>query len=194
MDEETREWTSYEEFGRQFFQVAVTEERILAGVNVLAGEPFEFGPIGVGPGRLARVQATGIIRTPAARRLEGDLVRLAVTLPVELAFTLDLQVEQQRFDADLSIPLELTARALDGCRVFIDVLPPRPDQIAVRLQAGSMRASLLQRVAGIDGELARFVARYVARELEKPAVQEARLIDVAGAIDKAWSGTGVRTP
>jgi hypothetical protein len=42
-------------------------------------------------------------------------------------------------------------------------------------------------VANVEGELRRFVARYVAREIEKPEVARARLIDVAEAIDKAWA-------
>ncbi|WP_110207689.1 hypothetical protein [Nocardioides daejeonensis] len=183
--------TTYEQFGRDFFRVAVTEQRILAGVDVLAGEPIAFGPIGVGPGRLARVRATGVIERPTATSVDGDLVRLIVTLPVSLSFELDLQLEKQRFDARLSIPLELTARALTGCRVFIDVLPPRGDQIEVDLRGFGLRASLLQRVAGVEAELTRFVAKYVARELEKPAVRAARLIDVAHAIDRAWSGVDV---
>ena len=42
-------------------------------------------------------------------------------------------------------------------------------------KAKGLRASVLQRVAGVEGELRRFVARYVARELDKPHVREARI-------------------
>ena len=45
---------------------------------------------------------------------------------------------------------------------------------------------MLQRVVDIEGELKRFVAGYVSRELEKPHVQDARTIDVSRAIDRAW--------
>ncbi|WP_235734353.1 hypothetical protein [Nocardioides alcanivorans] len=183
---------TYEQFGRDFFRLAVTPNRILAALDALAGEPISFGPIGVGPGRLARVTAEGVIEQATAAPVEDELVRLLVTLPVSLRFELDLQVERQRFDARLSIPVELTARALADCHVFIDVIPPRGDQISVDLRGQGLRASLLQRVAGIEGELTRFVAKYVARELEKPAMRDARLIDVADAIDRAWSGAGIR--
>jgi hypothetical protein len=44
----------------------------------------------------------------------------------------------------------------------------------------------MQRVANVEGELRRFVAKYVARETGKPHIEEARLIDVSAAIDRAW--------
>jgi hypothetical protein len=47
-------------------------------------------------------------------------------------------------------------------------------------------------VVGIEGELQRFVAKYVARELEKPHVAAAREIDVSKAIDAAWASIGPR--
>ena len=46
---------------------------------------------------------------------------------------------------------------------------------------------MLQRLVGLEGELKRFVAKYVARELEKPHVQRARLIDVSKVIESAWA-------
>ncbi len=57
----------------------------------------------------------------------------------------------------------------------------------MEVQAQGLRASVLQRVVGIEGELRRFVAGYVRRELDKPHVREARLIDVSRAIDQAWA-------
>ena len=52
-----------------------------------------------------------------------------------------------------------------------------------------MRAAVLQRIAGVDREIRRFVARFVARELDKPHVRAARDIDVAGRIERAWGGS-----
>ncbi|KQY57557.1 hypothetical protein [Nocardioides sp. Root140] len=187
-DEPRPEYVSYEDFGRQFFVAAVTADRILAGVDVLAGEPIEFGPIGVGPGRLAKVEAKGRIGRPTASPRPGELVGYRVDLPVDLHLTIDLQLDTHRFDAHLVVPLELTARALDGCTIFIEAVPPRAEQVELELKAGGLRASLLQRVAGVEGEIQRFVAKYVARELDKPALRAARTIDVARAIDSSWSG------
>ena len=49
---------------------------------------------------------------------------------------------------------------------------------------------MVQLAAGVEGELKRFIAKYVKRELSKPYVQEATTIDVAGAIDRASRGLG----
>jgi hypothetical protein len=38
----------------------------------------------------------------------------------------------------------------------------------------------------VDGEIKRFVADYVAEEIDSPASQEAKLIDVAAVTESAW--------
>jgi hypothetical protein len=189
-DEAGLQYVSYETFGRQFFDIAVSEERILGGINVMAGQPIDFGPIGVGPARIAQVTAHGAIGQATTTRQAGDEISFRVVLPVKLDFTVDLQVDTHRFAATLAVPLVLTARAVDGLTIFIDVLPPTADQIGIDLSAQGLRASILQRVAGIENEVKRFVARFVAREIEKEHVRRARTINVAAALTGAWSAVG----
>ena len=178
---------SYEQWGVDFFSEAVSEQRILGAVNTIAGQPIDFGPIGVGPGRIAKVRAYGEIGAASATRQASDHIGYRVVLPVSLTFEVDLQVETHRFEADLLVPLTLTAVARPGVRIFIEATPPRSEEVQVDLQAIGLRASVLQRVVGVEAELRRFVARYVRRELDKPHVREARLIDVSRAIDRAWA-------
>jgi hypothetical protein len=181
------DYISYEDFGVQFFARAVTEARILGGVNTLAGQPINVGPMGVGPGRIAKVTAKGAIGEASATPIPGDIVSYRVVLPVSLTFDVDLQVDSHRFTADLEVPLTLVARAASPLKVVIDVVPPLPNQVTVKLRAEGIRASMLNKVVGIDTELQRFVAKYVKREVTKPAVAAARVIDVARAMDGAWS-------
>ena len=49
------DFVTYEEFGRKFFEVAVTEERVGAAIGSIAGDAFEMGPMGQGPGKIAKV-------------------------------------------------------------------------------------------------------------------------------------------
>jgi hypothetical protein len=178
---------SYEQWGVDFFREAISEERVLGAVNTIAGQPIEFGPIGAGPGRIAKVRAYGEIGAATATQERGDQISYRVLLPVDLTFEVDLQVEKQRFDAELLVPLTLTATARSGVRIFIEAVPPRGEDVQVDLRGQGLRASVLQKVAGIDAEVRRFVARYVERELEKPHVLDARMIDVSRAIDRAWA-------
>jgi hypothetical protein len=180
-------FVSYHQWGADFFAEAVSGERILGAVNGLAGQPIDFGPMGVGPGRIAKVRAYGEIGAATAEQLDGHEIAYRVELPVELTFELDLQVETHVFHADLLVPLVLRARAVEGVRVYIDVSPPRSSDVLVRVRAEGLRASIMQRVANVEGELRRFVARYVAREVSKPHIEAARMIDVAAAIDRAWA-------
>jgi hypothetical protein len=180
-------FVSYEQWGADFFAEAVSGERILGAVNSIAGQPIDFGPIGVGPGKIAKVRAYGAIGAANATRVDAPEITYRVDLPVDLTFELNLQVETHTFHAELLVPLTLTARAVEGVRVFIVVTPPRSADVQVQVQAEGIRASIMQRVANVEGELRRFVARYVAREVSKPHIVEARVIDVAAAIDRAWA-------
>ncbi len=183
---------SYEQWGTDFFHEAISEARILGAVNTIAGQPIDFGPMGVGPGRIAKVRAYGEIGAADATRRDGDRISYRVELPVSLTFEVDLQVETHRFVADLLVPLTLTAVALPGVRIFIEATPPRGSEVQVDLEAKGLRASVLQRVVGVEGELRKFVAGYVRRELDKPHVREARTIDVSRAIDRAWASLAPR--
>lgn len=185
---------SYQQWGVDFFREAVTAHRILGAVNGLAGKPIDFGPIGVGPGKVAKVRAHGAIGQATARDTTDGQVTFLVTLPVDLTFELDLGVDRHSFRAALEIPLVLTALAQEGLQIHIEVTPPTPDQVAVRLKADGLRASLLSKVANIEGELKRFVAKYVAREVSRPDIEAERTIDVAGRINAAWRQPDDREP
>jgi hypothetical protein len=185
------EQISYREWGEQFFRTAISEERILAAVDDLAGQPIDFGPMGVGPGGLAKLRAYGEVGRALASALPAEEqespISYRVLVPVSLSFEVDLQVETHRFHAELLVPLTLTARALDGVRIYVDVVPPEAGDVQVSLRAEGLRASIVKRVGNLEAELQRFVARYVTRELAKPQVEQARTIDVAAMIDKAWA-------
>jgi hypothetical protein len=178
----------YGDWGALFFETAVTEERILAGVNALAGRQIDVGPLGVGPGRVAKVMAKGEIGTATGLRVSTAPVAFDVRLPVMLNFSLDLSVDVQKFTAAVEIPLRLTAQARDDLAIVIDVRPPAAEEVEVALKAKSLRATLTQYAAGIEGELQRFIAKYVAREINSPGVLAARTIDVGAALNKAAGG------
>lgn len=194
MTETIPEHISYADWGEGFFRSAVSAERVLSGVNVLAGQVIDVGPMGVGPGRVVKVTAKGQIGTAVGERVDDDPVTFRVQLPVSLEFAIDLGVDTHRFVADIVVPLLLTARARADLAIVLDVAPPTAADVVVRLKAQGLRASITQHAANVEGELRRFVAKYVAREIEKPYVRAARLIDVSGAIDKAVSSLGLRSP
>lgn len=177
---------SYAAFGEAFFARAVTAERIRAGVSGLSGDPIAFGPIGVGPGRMVRVTAKGEVGEPDVEPLQREEVAFRLTIPVVLALEVDIGVDVHRFHATVAVGLDLVARAAPPLRVVIDIDPPSHRDVTVEVAADGRRAAILQKVAGVDQEIRRFVAKFVARELEKPHIVRARDIDVAARIDHAW--------
>ena len=66
---------SYEQWGVDFFHEAISEERVLGAVNTIAGQPIDFGPMGVGPGRIAKVGRTA--RSAPPRRPGSAATRSA---------------------------------------------------------------------------------------------------------------------
>jgi hypothetical protein len=179
---------SYAEFGERFFVHAVTESRIVDALRSIAGEPIRFGPIGAGPGKLAKVSADGTVGVASAVEVPSDLVAFRLAIPVDLELSIAIGPDHSRYHADVEVGLHLTARAFHQLRVLIDVERPTSKDVTLDLKADGVRADLLGRVAGIDREIRRFIAKYVGREIDKPHIREARDIDVAARIDGAYGG------
>jgi len=184
----THNFVTYEEFGRRFFDIAVTEERVAAAFAEIAGDEFEMGPMAQGPAGLARVTAKVKIQQPHVRRNVGDTITFSIRIPLEIELIIDLRVDKQRFKVDGDIALRATARAAEPLLLVIDVAKPRPSDIAVHVTSKSLRGEILRIVAGVDSEIRRFIAAHVAEEIDSPASQQAKIIDVADRLDSAWDG------
>ena len=61
-------YLTYEQFGRKFFETAVSEERVCNAIAAIAGDAFEMGPMGQGPGKIAKVTAKVRIMEPRITR------------------------------------------------------------------------------------------------------------------------------
>ncbi|RAU93987.1 hypothetical protein [Mycolicibacter senuensis] len=181
-------YLTYEEFGRKFFEIAVTEERVAAAFAAIAGDEFEMPPMRQGPGGIARVSAKVRIQQPRVTRGLGDLLTFAIHIPLEIDLLIDLRLDKQRFTVAGDIALRATARAAEPLLLIIDVPKPRPSDITVEVSSTSLRGELLRIFAGVDGEIRRFIASYVADEIESPQSQQAQVIDVAERLDSAWTG------
>lgn len=173
---------SYADFGQRFFETAVTRERVIEAAGNLAGRPVDFGPLGVGPLGLVKVSATGAVGDPDVARIDGEHVAFQLTVPVALQLTIEIGLDKYRFTAAVRVRIPITARAAEPLRIIIDVEPPNRRDIEVDLQAEGLRASVVQIIGGVEGELKKSVAKFVRTEIEKPQLRDARVIDVAKAL------------
>jgi hypothetical protein len=181
-------YLTYEEFGRRFFEVAVTEDRVAAAFAAIVGDEFEMGPMGQGPGKIARVSAKVKIQDPQVSRNIGDTITFRIRIPLEIEMVIDLRLDKQRFMVEGEIALRASARAAEPLLLIIDVEKPRPSDITVHVTSKSIRGELLRIVAGVDAEVRRFIAAHVADEIDNPKSQEAQVIDVAEQLDATWTG------
>jgi len=176
----------YDEFGMRFMNLVLHRDRVMQSINRVLGETFRLGPIGAGPGRkVAKVTASGTFGAAYGDALP-DVVGYQVNLPVEVTFHLDVGVDTLRFDAQVLLPLRLTMELVEPLTILWHIAPPLPDDVAIDVQSDSRRAAVVQKLTGLDGELRRFVVRFVERELEKPHVRKALRIDLVTVIDNAW--------
>ncbi|MGE0215734.1 hypothetical protein [Mycolicibacterium sp.] len=182
------EYVSYEEFGRRFFEIAVTEERVGGAIGEIAGEAFEMGPIAQGPGRIAKVTARVNIQQPRVTRQLGDQITFAIRIPLEIDMVVDLRIDKPKFIVFGEISLRATARAAEPLLLILDVEKPRPSDISIHVTSKSLRAEVVRIIGGVDAEIKRFIAAHVAGEIDSPASQKAKIIDVADRLDAAWTG------
>ncbi|MDY6995839.1 MAG: hypothetical protein SW019_04545 [Actinomycetota bacterium] len=182
------EYVTYEEFGRRFFEVAVTEERVGDAIGTIAGEAFEMGPIAQGPGRLAKVTAKVRIMPPRVTRTVGESITFAIRIPLEIDMVVDLRIDKPKFMVFGEIALRATARAAQPLLLIIDVEKPRASDIAIHVTSKSLRAEVVRIVGGVDAEIKRFIAAHVAGEIDSPESQQAKVIDVAEQLDATWTG------
>ena len=182
------EYVSYEEFGRMFYEIAVTEERVGGAIAAIAGGEFEMGPMGQGPGKIAKVTAKVRIQEPRVTRSNGELITFAIQIPLEIDMVIDLRIDKPKFIVFGEISLSATARAAEPLLLILDVQKPRPSDIAIHVTSKSLRGELLRVLAGVDAEIRRFIAAHVAGEIDSPESVKAKVIDVADRLDAAWTG------
>ncbi|MGO3326173.1 hypothetical protein [Gordonia sp. (in: high G+C Gram-positive bacteria)] len=181
-----RRYLTYEEFGRRFFEVAVTQERVGAAFAAVAGEQFQVGPLVVGPAGVAKVRADVEIAEPEILRQVGDSITFTVRLPLRIALLVDLKVDRIRYDVDGVVTLPLTVRCAEPLQLRIEVRPPQPRDVVVNVASYNMRGSIIRYLAQVDDEIRRVIARFVADEIDKPETLRARLIDVDVELGKAF--------
>jgi hypothetical protein len=182
------DYMSYEQFGRKFFEIAVTEDRVGGAIGSIAGDSFEIGPIAQGPGKIAKVTAKVRILDPRVVRTVGEMITFDIRIPLEIDMVVDLRIDRPKFMVFGEIALHATARAAEPLLLILDFERPRSSDISIHVTSKSLRAEVVRVLGNIDAEIKRFIAAHVAGEIDSPASQKAKIIDVATSIDAAWTG------
>ena len=181
-------YMTYDQFGRKFFEIAVTEDRVGGAIGSIAGDAFEIGPIGQGPGKIAKVTAKVRIMDPRVVRTVGEMITFDIRIPLEIDMVVDLRIDRPKFMVFGEIALHATARAAEPLLLILDFERPRSSDISIHVTSKSLRAEVVRVLGNIDAEIKRFIAAHVAGEIDSPASQKAKIIDVATSIDAAWTG------
>lgn len=182
------QYMTYEEFGRKFFEVAVTEERVGEAIGQIAGDGFDMGPMGQGPGGLAKVTAHVKVQTPRVKRHVGEMITFAIRIPLEIDMVVDLRIDKPKFVVFGEISLRASALAAEPLLLILDVKKPRASDISIHVTSKGLRAEAVRIIGNLDSEIKRFIAAHVAGEIDSPESQQAQVIPVADMIDESWTG------
>lgn len=178
---------SYEEFGVSWIRRVLHKDRILRTVDQVLGDHIALGPIGAGPGRaFASVSFVGTYRPTTGAEIPGDLLAYAIELPISVDFELGLPLDKLRFQAEVVVPLVLEVHTEAPLRLRLELITPSEDQIVLQLNTDTRRGAMIRRIAGLDGELRRFLLKVLDTELAKPYVQRATRLDMEELISTAW--------
>lgn len=182
------QYMTYEDFGRKFFEVAVTEDRVGDAIGQIAGDEFSMGPMGQGPGGIAKVTARVRVQQPRVKRHLGEMITFAIRIPLEIDMVVDLRIDKPRFVVFGEISLRASALAAHPLLLILDVKKPRASDITIHVTAKTLRAEVVRIIGNIDAEIKRFIAAHVAGEIDSPESQQAKVIPVGDMIDESWNG------
>ena len=177
---------SYERFGVNFVQLAVTDERVAAALVSVAGDVIRIGPLAVGPRQAATVNAEGRVGSPSIERRDTIPLSFRAVLPVELSLDVAVTGMHHHYDADLRIPFELTVNTAAPITLLIDVARLSSRDVDVTLRADGVRARVLSRLGNVEDEVRRQVARFVRERVDSVEGESARRIEILPLIDEAW--------
>jgi hypothetical protein len=178
---------AYDEFGAAFLRRVLHLQRVVESVDRILGPTIELGPIGAGPGRkIARLTASGKFLPSHGEVIPGPEVAYRVFVPLTVTFDIDLRVDTHRFHADIVIPLEVRLHLVEPLTIVWDLCTPAEDELTIELTGDNRRSTALRKLSGLDGEMRRFMLRFIERELDKSYVSRARHIAVDEVIDGAW--------
>jgi hypothetical protein len=116
------------------------------------------------------------------------MITFAIRIPLEINMVVDLRIDKPKFIVFGEIALSATARAAEPLLLILDVQKPRSSDISIHVTSKSLRAEVVRIIGGIDAEIRRFIAAHVSGEIDSPASQKAKIIDVANRLDAAWTG------
>ncbi|HWJ66641.1 MAG TPA: hypothetical protein VNT31_08185 [Nocardioides sp.] len=179
--------STYEDFGVSWIRRVLHKERILRTIDQVLGDQIALGPIKAGPGRaFASVSFVGRYQPTTGRELPGDLLAYAIDLPISVVFDLDVPLDTLTFNAEVVVPLVLVVHTEAPLRLRLELKTPTEEQIGLELRTDTRRGAMIRKIAGLDGELRRFLLKVLDTELAKPYVRRATYLDMEELIDHAW--------
>ncbi|MDO7866787.1 hypothetical protein [Nocardioides jiangxiensis] len=178
---------TYADFGEAFLRKVIHRRRVLEVIERVLGEKIELGPIGAGPGRkFAKVRAVGWFQPTSGIEIPGPDIGFRIIVPVDVDFEIEIARDVNRFRARLLVPITVRLRLEPPLDLLVDVALPEEDEVSLQVETDKRRSAVLQRVAGLENELRRFMMRVMEKEFAKPHIQRIMRVDLLQLVDDTW--------
>lgn len=184
-------WITYGEFGKRFFDEAVTTDRIAAAVEGIAGKGIKIGPVGLGPGGLAGFVAEGSVGKPTITKRKGDDVAFDLLVPASLSVILRLG-QEVRIQVGLEINLVLYARAAEPLRIVIDIPAISHKDVRLVARAEALGAAWQWLLEPMGEVIRREVATRINTMTSDPESVRGRVFDIAARVDDTEENTSTK--
>lgn len=179
---------TYGEFGEAFLRKVVHRRRVLEVIERVLGEKIELGPIGAGPGRkFAKVRAVGWFQPVSGVDIPGPDIGFRVIIPIDVDFEIEIARDVNKFRARLLVPVTVRLHLVPPLDLIVDIALPHEDEVSLQVETDKRRSAVIQRVAGLENELRRFMARVMEKEFSKPHIQRILRVDLLSLVDDSWS-------
>ena len=175
-------WITYGEFGKRFFEEAVTLERISEAIEGIAGKGIKIGPIGLGPAGLAGFVAEGSVGSPTVAKRNGADVAFDLLVPASLSVVLRLG-QEMRIQVGIEINLTLVARPAKPLRIVIDIPAITHNDVRLVIRAEALGAAWQWLLEPMGEVIRREVASRINAMTSDPEAVKGRVFDIAARIN-----------
>jgi hypothetical protein len=173
-------------FALNFFRSAVPPARVAEIVQRVVGDDVEFGPVDVGPRKLASATAVGERGVVRASRVGDDPSRLRVQVPVDLTVTVHLGFEVAALKAHVTVELNLWIELCEPLSLVVHIAEPSAEDVRLRVEPSGATGRVLHGLGLVEPEINQCVRQYVRATLASPTAQRYTRINLEELIEVAW--------
>lgn len=175
-----------EEFAAQLIATAGSPDRIAAAAATIIENPIAIGPIRVGPGGIGKANAICYVGEISGRAAAGSQWDAVLDVPVRVGVAVRVTAQRFKFGMQIQVQARVKLIPTSGFSITAEIDEIGTDDVSMTIDAQHLPAKLVSLGYNIEAEVAEMVIEHANQMLDSPDVLEARHVDLAKVIERAW--------